>query len=86
MSPTKVLKDLTVELSFALPPNNAPVYLILEVKRGQLLVDVVRHFMEENNVPCYLEISVLSTVEALLKESWRKDVEREGKSKRNLFS
>ncbi|CAG8467598.1 7378_t:CDS:10 [Ambispora leptoticha] len=79
MSPTKVLKDMTVELQFTLPPNNNPVSLKLSVKKGQLLVDVVRHFMNENNVPCYLEISVLSVVESLLKGSWRGDVERNGK-------
>ncbi|CAG8436569.1 6217_t:CDS:10 [Ambispora gerdemannii] len=79
MSPTKVLKDLSVELQFTLPSSNKPVSLKLCVKHGQLLVDVVRHFMDENNVPCYLEISVLSVVESLLKESWRGDAELNGK-------
>ncbi|KAG9300615.1 hypothetical protein G9A89_005215 [Geosiphon pyriformis] len=81
MSCTKVLKDLSIDLQFTLPPNNKPVFLKVKLKRGQLLVDVIRHFMEENNVPCYLEMSVLSTVESLLKESWRRDVELQGEIK-----
>jgi len=80
MSPTKILKNLSIELLFNLPSNNKPISLTIVVKKGQLLLDVVRHFMSENNIPCYLEVSILSTIEALMLESLRKDTERDAES------
>ncbi|CAG8513604.1 989_t:CDS:2 [Funneliformis mosseae] len=77
MSPTKVLKNLSIELIFSPPPNNNPITLTIVIKKGQLLLDVVRHFMMENNIPCYLEVSTLSTIEALMMASLRKDMEKD---------
>lgn len=79
MSPTKVLKNLNIVLDLSLPPNNNPIKLTITVKKGQLLLDVVRHFMMENNIPCYLELSILSIIEALILESLRKDMESDAK-------
>jgi hypothetical protein len=79
MSPAKILKDLNIGLDLSLPPNNNPIKLTITVKKGQLLLDVVRHFMMENNIPCYLELSILSTIEALMLESLRRDMERDAK-------
>jgi hypothetical protein len=80
MSPAKVLKDLSVNLYFTLPPNNTQSRFTIQIKKDQLLIDVVRHFMNTENIPCYLENSVLSTIESLMNESWRIDIERESKS------
>jgi hypothetical protein len=79
MSTTKVLKNLNIVLDLSLPPNNNPIKLTITVKKGQLLLDVVRQFMMENNIPCYLELSILSTIEALILESLRKDMEIDAK-------
>ncbi|CAI2171681.1 11574_t:CDS:10 [Funneliformis geosporum] len=79
MTPTKILKDLSVDLTFSLPPNNAPTRITIKIKKDQLLMDVVRRFMSAYNVPCYLENSILSTIESLMVESWRKDAERDSK-------
>jgi hypothetical protein len=79
MSQTKILKDLNVVLDLSLPPSNNPTRLTITVKKGQLLLDVVRYFMMENNIPCYLEVSILSTIEALMLETWRRDMERDAK-------
>ncbi|CAB4381364.1 hypothetical protein RhiirA5_493614 [Rhizophagus irregularis] len=81
MSTTKVLKNLNIVLDLSLPPNNNPIKLTITVKKGQLLLDVVRQFMMENNIPCYLELSILSTIEALILESLRKDMEIDAKVK-----
>ena len=75
MSPTKVLKNLSVDLHFTIPPSNVPIVLTIELEKDQLFVDKIRHFMEVNNVPCYLEMSILSTVETLMNEDWRRSVE-----------
>ncbi|RIA78681.1 hypothetical protein C1645_218897, partial [Glomus cerebriforme] len=80
MSPTKVLKDLNIVLNLSLPPNNNSKLTIM-VKKGQILLDTVRSFMMENNIPCYLELSILSTIEALMLENWRIDMERDAKVK-----
>ncbi|CAG8438206.1 3856_t:CDS:10 [Funneliformis mosseae] len=79
MTPTKVLKDLSVDLTLTLPPNNAPTRLTIQIKKDQLLMEVVRRFMNAYNVPCYLENSILSIIESLMVESWRKDAERDSK-------
>ncbi|RIA95135.1 hypothetical protein C1645_507464 [Glomus cerebriforme] len=81
MSPTKVLKDLSVNLHFTLPPNNVQTGFTIQIKKDQLLIDVVRHFMNVYNIPFYLENSVLSTVESLMNESWRRDIERDSRIK-----
>ncbi|CAI2167099.1 7188_t:CDS:2 [Funneliformis geosporum] len=77
MSPTKVLKNLSIELLFNLPPNNNPITLTIVIKKDQLLLDIVRHFMMEKNIPCYLEVSILSTIEALMLASLHKDMEKD---------
>ncbi|PKC04815.1 hypothetical protein RhiirA5_401257 [Rhizophagus irregularis] len=79
MPPAKVLKDLSVNLYFTLPPNNTQTRFTIQIKKDQLLIDVVRHFMNTDNIPCYLENSVLSTIESLMNESWRRDMERDSK-------
>jgi hypothetical protein len=84
MSQTKVLKTLSVTLDLSLPPNNNPIKFTMTVKKGQLLLDVVRYFMTESNIPCYLEVSILSTIESLILESWRKDMERDAKGMRDV--
>ncbi|CAG8475851.1 4584_t:CDS:2 [Paraglomus occultum] len=79
MSPTKVLKNLSVDLQFTIPPSNVPIVLTISLEKDQLFVDTIRHFMEVNNVPCYLEMSILSTVETLMNEDWRKSIEHNAK-------
>jgi hypothetical protein len=80
MPPTKVLKDLSIDLDCTLLSNNTPTRFTIQVKKGQLLIDVVRRFMNAHNIPCYLENSILSTIESLVNESWRRDMERDSKS------
>jgi hypothetical protein len=80
MPPTKILKDLSVDLYCALPPNNTQTRFTIQIKKDQLLIDVVRRFMNAYNIPCYLENSVLSIIESLVNESWRRDMERDSKS------
>ena len=80
MPPTKILKDLSVDLYCALPPNNTQTRFTIQIKKDQLLMDVVRRFMNTCNIPCYLENSVLSTIESLMNESRRTDMERVSKS------
>ena len=81
-SPQTFLKDLSIDFQFTIPPNNhVPVKLTLEVKKDQLILDVVRIFMNENDIPCYLEVSILSIIESLMIESWRIDIELDSKSK-----
>ncbi|CAG8748133.1 16956_t:CDS:2, partial [Racocetra persica] len=79
MKVTKILKDLSINLHFALPPSNALIKLTIHVKKDRLLLDAVRCFMNNNNIPCYLENSVLSVVETLIEESWRRDIEKASK-------
>ncbi|CAG8662841.1 640_t:CDS:10 [Dentiscutata erythropus] len=79
MKVTKILKDLSINLHFALPPSNALIKLTIHVKKDRLLLDAVRRFMNNNNIPCYLENSVLSIVETLIEESWRRDIEKASK-------
>ncbi|KAF0446646.1 protein c12orf4-like [Gigaspora margarita] len=79
MKATKILKDLSINLHFTLPPSNALIKLTIHVKKDRLLLDVVRRFMNNNNIPCYLENSVLSIVETLIEESWRRDIEKASK-------
>lgn len=81
MSPAKILKDISVDLKFAIPPNNKKCTLTIHLKKNQLLLDVVRRFMNDNRIPCYLEISLLSVIEHLVQESLRRDIERDNKSK-----
>jgi hypothetical protein len=80
MEPTKILKDITVDLKFVIPPNKKCM-LTIHLKKEQLLLDVVREFMDDNKIPCYLENSLLSVVEHLIQESLRIDTERDSKSK-----
>ncbi|CAG8491868.1 14399_t:CDS:10 [Acaulospora morrowiae] len=79
MTATKVLKDLSIILELTILPNSNPVSYNFQVKKGQMLLDIVRNFMMEHNIPCYLEISVMSTIESLMRESWRRDMEMDSK-------
>jgi len=80
MLQTKVIKDLSVDLYLTLPPNNVQIKFTIQIKKDQLLVNIVRRFMDENNIPFYMENSVLSTIESLMSESCRIDMERDSKS------
>ncbi|CAH1756224.1 13342_t:CDS:2 [Entrophospora sp. SA101] len=76
----KFIKELSIDFEFTIPPNNhAPVKLKLEAKQDQLILDVVRTFMSQNDIPCYLEVSILSIIESLMIESWRIDMEIDSK-------
>lgn len=79
MIATKVLKDLSVVLELSIPPSNVPISYTFQLKKGQLLLDLVKSFMVLHDIPCYLEVSVMSIVESLMRESWRRDLERDAK-------
>ncbi|RHZ88578.1 hypothetical protein Glove_22g186 [Diversispora epigaea] len=79
MLATKVLKNLSVVLELSIPPSNEPVSYTFQLKKGQLLLDMVKNFMVLHDIPCYLEISVMSIIESLMRESWRRDLERDAK-------
>ncbi|CAG8494357.1 5518_t:CDS:2, partial [Cetraspora pellucida] len=75
---TKVIKNLSIDLHLTISPGNSSSFTI-HLEEGQLLIDAVRNFMDENNIPCYLEVSIMSVIESLMEESWRIDVERDTK-------
>ncbi|CAG8463468.1 6669_t:CDS:10 [Scutellospora calospora] len=75
MSTAKVIKDLSINLHLTMPPSNAS--FTIHLKEGQLLLDTVRHFMDENNIPCYLEISIMSVIDSLMEESRRIKLEKD---------
>ncbi|RIA93487.1 hypothetical protein C1645_874088 [Glomus cerebriforme] len=81
MDPIKILKDISVDLKFAVPPNNKQIMLTIHLEKDQLLSDAIRQFMDDNKIPCYLENSLLSVVEHLIQESLRIDTERNNKIK-----
>ncbi|GES99450.1 protein C12orf4 homolog [Rhizophagus clarus] len=81
MDPTKILKDISVDLKFVIPPSNKKCMLTIHLKKDKLLLDVVRDFMDDNKIPCYLENSLLSVVEHLIQENLRIDTERDNKIK-----
>ncbi|PKY48982.1 hypothetical protein RhiirA4_404951 [Rhizophagus irregularis] len=81
MEPIKILKDIMVDLKFVIPPSNKKCMLTIHLKKDKLLLDVVREFIDDNNIPCYLENSLLSVVEHLIQESLRIDTERDNKIK-----
>jgi hypothetical protein len=83
MASAKILKDISVDLNFAIPPSNKKCLFTIHLKKNQLLLDIVRRFMNDNKIPCYLEISLLSVIEHLVQESLRRDIERDNRSKIN---
>ncbi|CAI2164011.1 4357_t:CDS:10 [Funneliformis geosporum] len=84
MVPTKILKDISVDLKYAIPPSNKESIVTICLKKDQLLLDVVRRFMNDNKIPCYLELSLLSVTESLMKESLRMDIENDKKIESDL--
>ncbi|CAG8466690.1 15619_t:CDS:10, partial [Funneliformis mosseae] len=66
---------ISIDLKYAIPPSNKKCIVTICLKKDQLLLDVVRRFMNDNKIPCYLELSLLSVIESLMKESLRIDIE-----------
>ncbi|RIB01708.1 hypothetical protein C2G38_2256023 [Gigaspora rosea] len=78
MMKTKVIKNLSVDLHLTISPGSSSSFTI-HLEKEQVLLEAVRHFMNEKNIPCYLEISIMSVIESLMKESWRISLEKEAK-------
>ncbi|CAG8774948.1 20669_t:CDS:10 [Gigaspora margarita] len=78
MMKTKVVKNLSVDLHLTISPGSSSSFTI-HLEKEQVLLDAVRHFMNEKNIPCYLEISIMSVIESLMKESWRINLEKDAK-------
>ncbi|CAG8469229.1 9677_t:CDS:10 [Diversispora eburnea] len=67
-SPLILERLVEVLLELSIPPSNVPVSYTFQLKKGQLLLDMVKNFMVLHDIPCYLEISVMSTIESLMRE------------------
>ncbi|CAG8527864.1 1901_t:CDS:10 [Dentiscutata erythropus] len=78
MTTTKVIKNLSVNLHLTISSGDSSSFTI-HLKEGKLLLDTVRHFMDENNIPCYLEVSIMSVIESLMEESRRINLEKDAK-------
>jgi hypothetical protein len=75
----KVPHTIQIRYSFAPYPGAELKTIELTLPEGALLLDAVRHLRIENNVPIYLEHSMLSTAQSLIQSTHKTRMEQEVK-------
>jgi hypothetical protein len=75
----KVPHTIQIRYSFAPYPGADLKTIELTLPEGALLLDAIRHLRIENNVPVYLEHSMLSTAQSLIQSTHKTRMEQEVK-------
>ncbi|KAG0036446.1 hypothetical protein BGZ82_004186 [Podila clonocystis] len=75
----KVPHTIQIRYSFAPYPGADLKAIELTLPEGALLLDAIRHLRIENNVPVYLEQSMLSTAQSLIHSTHKTRMEQEVK-------
>ncbi|KAG0333952.1 hypothetical protein BG004_000619 [Podila humilis] len=79
MALEKVPHTIDIRYSYAPFPGADLKTIVITLPEGALLLDVIRHFRVENNVPVYLEHSMLSTAQSLIKSTHKTRMEQQVK-------
>lgn len=75
----KVPHTIQIRYSFAPYPGADLKTIELTLPEGALVLDAIRHLRIENNVPVYLEHSMLSTAQSLIQSTHKTRMEQEVK-------